>query len=410
MPPYVCYTKWWNLKFLVLRWHGLILPVEHFSTESSGKRSSVFMALILLLTVAAVALSGYMKSKGIELKDIDVRQFLSGNNMRLLDETSGIVEIPYDSKEHPVFGTYSEYIIKCSKDGILFLDKKGREIWSLSIPLNNPLVKTNGRDLLVADIGGRDIYVINGKNVLWKDKTEENIHNAEINENGYVTAITGSRIYNGEISTYDNHGIELFRTFIASDFAVNAKISPSANQMAVNLINASGVKSFSYIKFFDINGKELAAKNMPQGEGIFPFVWFAEKDLVIAAGGKSIICLDKDRNIIWDKKFTKIAGASVLKSSRIAAAVENENTSEIKVFTENGKEYSSVQLNDEVQNISVYGGIIAGNTLRGVYFMTEKGKVKCRYNSKSDITNVLFFSGQQAAVVTSSYVAVVDIN
>ena len=389
----------------------MIHPEERIITEPTGKKSSIIMAFMLFLTIASVAFFGYLKSQGMELNDIDVRQFLAGTNkVRQLNETSDVIEIPYDSKEHPVFGVHMEYLVKCSRDGIWLLDKKGREIWSVGIPLSNPLIKTNGNDLLVVDVGGRDIYVINGKNVRWKDKTDEKIQNAEINENGYVTVITTSKRYNGEVRVYDNHGIELFRSIIANDFAVTAKIAPSKDQMVINLINASGVKSHTYLKFFDINGNELVIKNMSMEKGLYPFVWFTSGGSLFAAGDTSIVCMDKESNIIWEKQFLKISSACITGNKRLAVAVEKENVRELKVFTAGGQAYSSVLVDGEVNNISTFGSIIAVNTGREVSFLTEKGKNTGEFKSRSDITGVFFFDRQQAAVVTKSYVAVVNIN
>ena len=389
----------------------MIHPEGRSFTEPAGKRSSILMAVILFFTIAAIAVFGYIKSQGIELKNIDVRQFLSGNNsVRQLNETSNITEILYDSKEHPVFGVHMDYIVKCSRDGIWLLDKKGHELWSMGVPLGNPLIKTNGKDLLVVDIGGRDVYVINGKNVRWKEKTDENIQNAEISENGFVTVITSSKLYNGEVRVYDNNGIELMQSIVANDFAVTAKIASSGDLMVINLINASNAKAYSYLKFFDMSGTEPVVKNMSQGKGLYPFVWFFKDGAILAAGNTSIVFMDKGGNAKWEKRFSRIASACITGNKHLAAAVENENISELKVFTTGGQEYSSAQLDDEVLNINAFGGIIAVNTGRKASFMTERCKSKGVYNSTSDITEVLFFDKQQAVVVTKSYVAVVDIN
>ena len=388
----------------------MIHPEEQPLAEPSGKRSSVLMAAILFITIAAIAAFGYIKSQGIELKNIDVRQFLSGNNkVRLLNETSSITEIPYDSKEHPVFGIHMDYIVKCTRDGIWLLDKKGREIWSVGVPLSNPLIKTNGKDLLVVDIGGKDIYVINGKNVRWNDKTDETIQNAEIAENGFVTVITSSKLYNGVVRVYDKHGIELSQSTIANDFAVTAKIAPSGKQMVINLINASNAKSYTYLKFFDLNETEPVKKDMPQGKGLYPFVWFSGEDSIYTAGNTSIAYMDKDGNIIWEKQFSKIASACITGSKRLAAAVVNGNVIDLKVFTPAGEEYASAQLEGEVLNINSFGGIISVNTGSKASFMTEKCKNIGEFDTRSDIKEVFFFNKQQAAVVTKSYVAVVDL-
>ncbi len=389
----------------------MIHPEERPAAElAAGRRGSVLMAVLLFVAIVVVAAFGYVKSQGTELKNIDVRQFFSGNNkVEQLNDDSNIIEIPYDAKEHPVFGVHMDYIVKCNRDGIWLLDRKGHELWSVGIPLSNPIIKTNGKNLLVADIGGKDIYVINGKSVRWNDRTEESIQNAEINENGYVTVITSSRLYNGEVRVYDDRGIELLQSVIANNFAVTAKIAPSGKMMVIDLINASDAKAYTYLKFSDMNGKDLIEKSMPQDKGIYPFVWFSKDDAVVAAGDTSIVFMDNAGNIKSDKQFSKVASASITGSKRVAAAVVNGNAGELKVFSADGREYSSAPLRDEVLSISAFEGVIAVNTGRKASFWTERCKSKGEYNSKSDIIEVFFFSSHQAAIVTKTNIAVVDI-
>ncbi len=368
------------------------------------------MAVLLLLAITLVSFFAYLRSQSIDPLTFSVQKFFSdSSNVKQLNEPSKVFEIPYDSKEHPVYGVYSDYLVKCSKDGIRFLDKKGRELWSEGLPLNNPVVKTNGRELLVADIGGRDIYVLNGQSVHWKDKTDASIQNAEIGPGGYVTVITDSTRYNGEVRVYDGNGIELFRSVIANDFAVTAKISPQKDEMVIDLINASGVKSYTYLKFIDINGKELAGKSLPQETSLYPLIWYTGGKSLFAVGDGSIVSMDKDKNIQWEKKFTKIAGAGITGSGRLAVASIGSNGYELKLFSTSGKEYSSTQLKGDVRNISTFEGIVAVNGGREINFFSERGRNLGRFTSMSDITDVLFFSKYQAAVVTKSYIAVVDI-
>lgn len=385
-------------------------PEEQPVTEVSAKRGSILMAFLLFLTIGVVSAMGYMKSQGIELKNIDIRQLIAGDSeIKKLNNTAKITEIPYDAKDHPVFGLHQDYIVKCTPDGVWFLDKNGRQQWSFGISLIHPVIKSNGRELLVADIGGRDVFVIKGKNIKWKDKTEEKIQNAEISEGGYVTVLTASKLYNGEITVYDNSGIEQFQSIIANAFAVTAKISPSGTLMATNLINASDAKAYTYLKFHDITGNELGKSNLPETNGIYPFIWVLNDNSILAAGDTSIIHVDKEGNVIWDKHLSRVVSACFSSGKRIAAAVKDGEAYRLKVFTAQGEEYSSVDLEGDVRSISSHGGVISVNYGMSCAFFTEKGSSKGVYNAGSEITNVLFFSKQQAAIITKGSIVIIDI-
>lgn len=381
------------------------------SVRSDGKKAGMTITILLFLAVMAVAFYAYMKNQNIGLDSINLQQLLSGGlNGKQVNTVREIYEIAYDSKEKPVFGVYRDYIVKCSRDGIRMLDKKGTEVWTTGVSLNKPIVKTNGTELLVVDIGGTDIFVIDGQNVRWREKTDAVILNADINERGYVTVTTESKRYNGEVRVFDENGIELFRSIIASDFAVTARVARSLRQMAIDSISADGVKSFTGIKFFDLKGNELAGKSLEAYDDIFPAIYYTSDDVLFAVGDTSILCFDRDRNVKWEKKFLQVSSACITGGKHFATVVGETAGRELKIFDANGQQSASCPVDGIITNISAYGGLIAVNAVREVDFYTEKCRNIGKYTSKSDILDVYFFNKQQAAVVTRSYVAVVKID
>lgn len=387
-------------------------PDNEAVTNQAAKKSNILMTVVLFLIVVSIAFFAYLKSNNIDISKISLQQLISGKKAELKLLKDNINEVAYDSREHPVFSAYKDYIVKCNNDGIWFLDKKGREVWTLGIALTKPIVKTNGKYLLVADLGGRDVYVLDGKNVYWNDKTEMGILNAEINDNGYVTVVTESEYYNGEVRVYDNHGIELFQKGIANEFIVTAKIDSSQRQMVINLINPTGAKSNTYFKFYDManmNSKELKKVEMPIDKGLFPLFWFAGGSSVYTAGNNSIIYMDMNGNIKWEKEYPVVDSACITGNKRVAAAVEDKDGLKLVVISPNGKGYSSTLLNNKALNINSSGRIIAVNTVREVDFFNERGGSIGKYVSKADIEYVLFFSSSQVAIVTKKNVIVVDI-
>lgn len=390
----------------------LIHPEDGVVHNTSGKKGNILMALLLFVVVASIACYAYLKSHNLDIRDLDLKSLLGigQTEQKLLQEN--IIEIAYDSKEHPIFNAYKDYIVKCNKDGVWFLDKKGREVWSLGTPFNKPIVKSNGTYLLVADLGGKDIYILDGKSVFWNDKTEESILNAEISGDGYVTAITSSEHYNGEVRVYDNHGIELFRRVIANEFAVAAQISPSNEKMVINLINPTGIKSNTLFKFFDmygLNREELKSVQMPSDKGLYPLMWFTGSGSLFAASDSSLLYMDKNGDIKWDKTFKSVSSVCMTSSKRLVAALDDNGSYFLKVFSSNGQEYSSLPLESGVLDISAFGGIFAVNSVREVDFYTERCRHLGKYVSKSDVEYVIFFSRNQALIVTRNNLVVVEI-
>lgn len=396
---------------------------ENMNEEKHKSRvSNVLIFLLLLAAVAAVVFLTFLKKQNFDFKDLNV------NNLKTLitekfsvrdknNEETMVQEFNYEVKDHPVFALYKDYIIKCTRDSIMGLNKKGEEIWKIAASFEKPFAKTNGDVLLIADGDGKDIYVIDGKQIKWHEKMQDIIINADIGKSGHVTVIQEAKGYKCKIKVYDPLGIELFTKYIAQNYIIGAVVSPSGEQLLVNSINTEGVNIKPNLEFYNTdNGQPFSGKNYMENE-IFASVWYLKDDTVVAAGSKLLLYLDRDRNEKWDMNFEKIYSVNTVLDKYVVAAVSTEKrtgfaagvNTDIKVFDTKGHEISIYKINSEVKNIQTFGDLIGVNAVREVYFLNTKGKLIGKYTSKSDILSVYFFSKAQAVVVTKNSIAVVKI-
>jgi len=360
-------------------------------------------------------------SKGIDIAEVSVKKVFSGliGSQIKSDEDTKPIVIEYDVTSHPVFCTYDNALIKCTGDHVKGLDKNGKEVWSVPVNITNPLLKTNGIELLVTGIGSKEIYVIKGKSIKWSAKFEDNILNAHISDDGYVTVVSEAKGYRGQVRVFDPSGIEMFKRFVAENFVINAEVSPSGNQFLINCIDASGIEAVSYIDFFNVkeimSGQKQPVAGMKLNEkDIFPFIWQLDDDSFFTVGCSTVIYVDKERNKKWTNQYGKIYSSAVTQDKYLAlAAVElgkrNASDSKISILNKQGKETTSYQVKDEVKNIQVYVDIIAVNTGREVHFINVKGDLAGKYSFKSDVLNVYFLNRFQAVVVTNNSVEIITL-
>lgn len=385
------------------------LPEETDNNRPAGGKTGVVMAILLFLAVISVALFTYLKSQDIDIRAVSLGRLAAVAGGSRVKAAEALYGFSYDPREHPVFSVYRDYIVKSSKDGIRLLDKKGADVWAEAVPLNKPLVRTNGRELLVADVGGQDVYVLRTDGMLWTDRLDVNIINADISREGFVTLVTSSKRYNGEVRVYDIHGIELFRSIIASSYAVSAKISPSGGQMAVDSIDTTGARASTSIKFFAMDSTDLGGKSLEASNSVFPYIYYTDADELIAVGDRAILCFAKDRSIKWEKKFAGVSGACLTGGKRLAAVVDDGGGTKLEVYSSDGRELSACPVEGGIKSMSAGGGLIALSTSREISFYDERCRNVGKYTSQSDISDVYFFSGQQAVVVTRNQVSVIDI-
>lgn len=386
------------------------LPQEQLKSESDGRVAGIITALLLFLCVISVAFYTYQKSLNPSVSPKDLLQFFQGAGNNVAEEAQVQYNFEFDSREKPTFSVYKEYIVKCSNGGIWFLDKKGEVVWTESIAFNSPVIKVNGSQLLVADIGAGEICVLNDSfSIRWRDKLDATILNADISEDGYVTVITSSKRDNNEIRVYDPHGVELFRKIIANDFAVSACIAPSEKMLAVSGISTGAAGAFSSYKFYDLKGRELAGQTYEASGELLPLFWYNNDDSLFAVGDRAVTSLDNMGKMIWEKQYKSIAGAAPTGSKRLAVASENDAGAQLGLYSVTGQEISSCSLQGKPAGLTAVRGSIAVNTYDTVYFYNDKCKNISKYSAGSHIQQVYFFDRQQAAVITDNTVTVINI-
>lgn len=375
----------------------------------SGRPTGIITALLLLVCIVATAFYSYMKSVNPSAAIIDLPKLFQGSGNGSIKEAQVLYRFEYDSSSNPVFALYGGYIAECNSGGIWFLDKKGQIIWSEPIVLESPILKTGGSRLLAADAGKGEVLVIEGRSIVWKDKVDEPILNADINEDGYVTVITTSKRNNNEIRVYDPHGVGLIRKVVANDFAVSARISPSGKTLAVSGISTGNSAAFSGYKYYDMEGNETAGASFNGSGEFLPIFWFSGEK-IFAAGDRTLALLDEKANIVWKKQFKSIAGTAPYGTGSIAAAVEEDKGYSLVLYPASGEKPASGALQGKPAGLAAVKGTIAVNTSDTVFFFNSRCKSFSKYSANTRIKQVCLFDSHQAVVITGNEVIVVNIN
>lgn len=385
--------------------------------DQPGRKSSIIVFFLLLISVIGIAFFVYLRNQNMDLKDIRVDELFGGIfQSASKNGVKSVTEIKYDAKDHPEFCVYRDYIIKCTSDSIKWLDKKGEEQKSIQVSLSKPVLKVAGRFLLVADMDGKDVYEISGKDVKWNRKVENNIINVDINEDGYVSVVQDAKGYKAMVAVFNPQGMEKFTRSIAENFILSAKVLPTGEQVLLNRVDTSGIRANTSLEYNEITSDKPFA-NIPLNDAVFPALWYLKDGSLITVSDSMILCFDKERKERWKKEYSTISSSNVSLDKYAVIAVHSESKAgisgngkaEVQIWNTKGEEMGSYSLRDIVISTGTFDDLIAVNTGAEVHFINTKGKLFRKYNSKTDVIAVYLFSRQEALVVTKSSVTVVPI-
>ncbi|HPD00575.1 MAG TPA: DUF5711 family protein, partial [Acetivibrio sp.] len=386
------------------------------TTQKPSSRMSILLFFILLVTVICTAAVVYLNSKGIDIKEISIKdvienRFFIGNKDSYEIECK---EIEYGTNVQQEFVVHKDFIVRCTKSGIEYFDKNGEEKWLFPVTLNKPYAKSSGKYLLVADLETKDIYVFSGKEKIWEDRLGYSILSADINSNGYVTVVHRSDRNKSAVSVYNREGAFLFTKIKGEAFVISAGVSQDTKNVFVNSVDYSGINANTGLDLYSISGGDI--KGTKFENTILASLWFLNDATIAAAGDSEIFLLRKDLEVKWRQTVSgEVMSSNIMKnkyavfafSNKENSGILNTDKSNVLIVDENGRKVSDYKLSQDIVNISCGESLIAVNTGKNIYFIDVAGQLRGSVNSEKDIKNVQFFNDREALAVTRDGIIVI---
>ncbi len=382
----------------------------------------VAVLIISVILIIGVGVFAYLKNQSVN--NSGSTNIISNDSIGI--SLPSILSSDYDVNEKTEFGVCDGFIIKCTKSGIVWIDKNGEEKHSLILVLDNPILKISGPNILVANIGGRDVYSVENYKVKWQKTlddgtlTDNSIINADIDKSGYVTVIQKAKRHKGAVTLLDPNGNTVFTKGKGDDFVLSAITTNDANQIMINTNDTSGITINSTLEFIDVakidENKGEPFAGITKKDSIFSYIKFINGNCVIAAGDDFINYYNSKKEREWSINLKKVYSVDCTYDKFTVAAVKSEvETSklggiqtDINTYNDNGTLRSTFTLGEGVTNIRAFESVIAINTGRQVVFTDIGGNLLGKYSSKMDIIQVEFLDRSHAVVITKSTIDIVE--
>lgn len=378
------------------------------------KNKGIVMFILLFAIVVGVALFAFIKSKNIDINNLNINSLISGNLWENKVESSKLLsEMKFDPNMNCVYTVIDGRIMECSKFAIRFLNEKGKELYTIQISMNTPEIKSEGNYTVVFDRGGKEIYAFKNSEKLWSKTLDENILNVDISKSGYVAVVHEETRYKSGVSIFNLQGMRIFKVGKAENYVLSAKISPSGNIVAFNNVDTNGIDITSIFEFSDIYGKLLEGTWSKEGE-IFASSWFLDDESLALVGESSVSLIDKNQKEKWNKNIPgKIFSASNFQNEYLVLALSrneengifNNSKTDIEIIDRDGDVEKIRMIDDGIKSLRTYGRYIAAISVKDVYFINKSGSIESQYRAPEEVSDVVFFDSGEALVVgrTSVY-------
>lgn len=278
------------------------------------------------------------------------------------------VEATYKNKESDN-SNYVEYaggVLKYSRDGIVFLNKKGKEVWNQPCQMQNPIVEVCKGTAAVGDQGGTNMLIFQKDGLKGEIKATSPIQKMVVSEQGIVGAILKGEPMQ-QIVCYDKKGnilVEQKTSLTNTGYPLDIALSNNGKELLVSYLYTEGSKTATKVVCYHF-GKEGEGKKDHQifeqtyEEKVIPTVAFLdEKNAVLIGNDMIVFCrgvndFQEAKRIKIKKEIESVAYSE----SGVAMILKNSGKTghELRLYDKNGKQILSTDFEGEYGNIKMAG-------------------------------------------------------
>lgn len=316
----------------------------------SLKRKALTQRLITIFLIISILLSTYLL--------VEIQTYENMSTMREYGDAG---------TDNSNYAKYADGILKYSRDGAAYLDKKGEEQWNQSYQLQNPFIYTNGNALVIGNEGGNDLYVFNEKGLLGEIHTNYPIEDAVVAENGIV----GVLLKNGmtpQIICYDATGnvlVEHMALLTGIGYPISMALSPEGTMLQVSYYCVSDGVEATRVVYYSFKDGNTEKESYQVTEDIYkkaviPLSFFVNNKKSIMVSDSSFMIYEgkEEPQLTKTVEIDKEIQSVFYDENYIGFVLKNagEEKSELRLYNMNGEQKMSKTFIGEYSNITIADG------------------------------------------------------
>ena len=305
-----------------------------------------------------------------------------------------------ETEDNNKYTQFAEGIVRYSRDGIVFLDRKNEEQWIQPCQMKNPIIDVNEEVFAVADSGGNSILVFTENGLKGEIETTLPIEKVSVSNQGIVSTILkneGSPM----IVSYDAAGnilVEHQVTVNSTGYPLALDMSRDGMTLAVSYLSMKGDIIKSKVAYYNF-GEAGKAKtdnevSMEEYNGtIIPEVYFMDDSTSVAVSDSSFI-IYKGKDVPQKKKEVEINQEikSVFHTDKyIGFVLLNKDKSgyEARLYDKSGRQVMNKAFTGEYNNVKMKGDEIIMFDGSRCCIITRNGIQRFSGDLKTDALEVI---------------------
>lgn len=378
-----------------------------YNKSQKLNRKKIIILIVIVVFLLLFAIVGTLYER-----NTNVRNFLDKYIFLKEKHENNLPQISINMTEGTEIYAYKNRILILENNLLTIYNQSGSKDTSLDIQISNPIFKTSGDYLCIAEKNGKKVYMLSGKSILWQKDLENNIVDVAINENGYMAVSLSGTIHKTIIQTFDNKGTELFKQFLSSTYVIDMDISPNNKYLAIAEANLLGILIQSNVKVISMekatNGDtdSLIYTNSNKNGDLIVNLKYRNNDILVCAFDSHIEVI-KDGAASTISNFGESQVLFVDINDKIIEIIQQDKNVYLQVtnaFSDIIKKYEI----EEPKEVYTSNNIVALNLGSQVLFYSNSGWVIKKYYATQEIDKIVV-SDELAGVVYNDKVELISL-
>lgn len=292
-------------------------------------------------------------------------------------------------------------LLKYSRDGASGLNAKGDVLWNGGYEMERPTVDICEKYVVIADVGGKDLYVYNGEDSGTKLEMDLPIVKARVAAQGVVAVLLQGEeknvinIYN-PYSTVDPLLVEIPTNVNDDGYAMDFDISPDANSLVASYLTVTEGKINNNVMFYNFTDvgqdKNRMVGAQQYGESMVSRINFASND-------KVVVFTQEGFYVYKDMKRPEESKKVILKNNIKSMAMDEENIALVEesksdksllhIYDTSGSEKKSMDISYQYDRLYLYDGELIFFGGQKCNILRVNGREKFDYTFKRAVEEFL---------------------
>ncbi len=313
------------------------------------------------------------------------------------------------SNHFAIDGTSSNLIV-VGNNYLHGFSNNGEENFDMNVSLKNAVTSATGDYCIIGEKDGTKVYMINSNAKIWEMDIQGTLLDVSVNKNGYSAIIYKQVGYKSLIRVMKPDGTELFTTYLASTYALDAEISNDNKTLAIAEINTEGIKVESIVELINMSDleKKNSTKFVLEDDTLITNIEYNSKNKLLIQTDSGIQIVDNNELKVLIDKFdtnTKFVTIENESSPVVISKIENglfDSSYILKIFDykENDVTYEEYQIDDLPSILASKDNKIAMLIEKELIIVNLNGKLLKKYDVSGNIKSIIIFNnGNSLAVI-----------